>query len=66
MRRKGAKKEHGNLKKKNRMGLFGKLFDKLLNKKTLKLLVVGLDNSGKTTIINWLKPKKVSMCFPKY
>ena len=25
----------------------------------MKLIIVGLDNSGKTTIINWIKPKKV-------
>ena len=25
----------------------------------MKLIVVGLDNSGKTTIINSIKPKKV-------
>ena len=27
----------------------------------MKIIVVGLDNSGKTTIINSIKPKKV--CF---
>lgn len=28
-------------------------------KKNAKIIVVGLDNSGKSTIINFLKPKKV-------
>jgi GTPase SAR1 family protein len=28
-------------------------------KKNCKIIVVGLDNSGKTTLINHLKPKKV-------
>jgi GTPase SAR1 family protein len=31
-----------------------------LSKKEAKILVIGLDNSGKTTLINHLKPKKVS------
>jgi len=28
------------------------------SKRKVKMLIVGLDNSGKTTIINWMKPKK--------
>lgn len=30
-----------------------------LSKKEAKILVVGLDNSGKSTLINHLKPKQV-------
>jgi GTPase SAR1 family protein len=29
-------------------------------KKKSKIIIVGLDNSGKSTMINMLKPKKVS------
>jgi ADP-ribosylation factor-like protein 6 len=36
-------------------GVFG------LGKKEAKILVVGLDNSGKSTLINHLKPKSVSL-----
>ncbi|KAG7390243.1 hypothetical protein PHYPSEUDO_008381 [Phytophthora pseudosyringae] len=40
------------------MGLF-KLLASALGKKTqVRILVVGLDNSGKTTLVNHLKPKK--------
>lgn len=40
------------------------LFDLLANafgfrKKDARILVVGLDNSGKTTLIQHIKPKKV-------
>ena len=31
-----------------------------LGKKRSKIIIVGLDNSGKSTMINFLKPKKVS------
>jgi ribosome biogenesis GTPase A len=42
------------------MGLFKKLAAIFgSGKKEAKILVVGLDNSGKSTIINQLKPKKV-------
>ena len=30
-----------------------------LSKKSARILVIGLDNSGKSTIIHHLKPKKV-------
>jgi len=31
---------------------FGKLFSKLWGKKELKIIIIGLDNSGKTTILS--------------
>ncbi|KAJ0396418.1 hypothetical protein ATCC90586_006326 [Pythium insidiosum] len=41
------------------MGLFKQLATALGMKKTeVRILVVGLDNSGKTTLVNHLKPKK--------
>lgn len=41
------------------MGLFKVLTNALGIKKTqVRILVVGLDNSGKTTLVNHLKPKK--------
>lgn len=44
------------------MSFFRRLFEKLgFTKKEVKVLVVGLDNSGKTTILNHLKSKKVPM-----
>lgn len=43
------------------MGLFDKLAGWLgLKKKEVHVLCLGLDNSGKTTIINKLKPSNVS------
>lgn len=43
------------------MGLFDKLAGWLgLKKKEVHVLCLGLDNSGKTTIINYLKPSNVS------
>ncbi len=42
------------------MGLWKRLAAAFgLSKIEAKVLVVGLDNSGKSTIINQLKPKKV-------
>ena len=41
------------------MSFFKKFFSIFFGKKSLRLLCVGLDNSGKSTIINFLKPKKV-------
>ena len=40
------------------MGFFDSLFSIFKKNKEVKLIVVGLDNSGKTTLIKWLKPKK--------
>lgn len=46
------------------MGLFDKLAGWLgLKKKEVHVLCLGLDNSGKTTIINKLKPSNVSSLF---
>ena len=42
------------------MGLFKRLFGSIGGSKDKnRILVVGLDNSGKSTIISYLKPKKV-------
>ena len=35
-----------------------------LGKKKSKIIIVGLDNSGKSTMINMLKPKKVLIISP--
>lgn len=43
------------------MGLFDKLAGWLGLKKEVNVLCLGLDNSGKTTIINRLKPSNVSL-----
>lgn len=43
------------------MGLFDKLAGWLGLKKEVNVLCLGLDNSGKTTIINRLKPSNVSV-----
>lgn len=38
-----------------------------MGRKEARILVIGLDNSGKTTLINHLKPKKVSLSiFPRF
>jgi GTPase SAR1 family protein len=43
------------------MGLFEMISSAFgLNRKEARILVIGLDNSGKTTLIHHLKPKKVS------
>jgi ribosome biogenesis GTPase A len=42
------------------MSAFQRLLEALgLSKRRLQLVCVGLDNSGKSTIINWLKAEKV-------
>ena len=45
------------------MGLFKKLFQSLglssVGGRKVRIICVGLDNSGKTTIISHLKPRKV-------
>jgi ADP-ribosylation factor-like protein 1 len=33
-------------------GFFTKIFSKLSGKKELKIIIIGLDNSGKTTILS--------------
>eukprot|EP00928_Gymnodinium_smaydae_P062992 TRINITY_DN46700_c0_g1_i1.p1 TRINITY_DN46700_c0_g1~~TRINITY_DN46700_c0_g1_i1.p1 ORF type:complete len:215 (+),score=59.14 TRINITY_DN46700_c0_g1_i1:92-646(+) len=43
------------------MGLFKRLFGGMAAKKQVRIVVVGLDNSGKTTVLNCLKPKKASL-----
>eukprot|EP00933_Yihiella_yeosuensis_P038689 TRINITY_DN32617_c0_g1_i1.p1 TRINITY_DN32617_c0_g1~~TRINITY_DN32617_c0_g1_i1.p1 ORF type:complete len:185 (+),score=49.37 TRINITY_DN32617_c0_g1_i1:71-625(+) len=43
------------------MGLFKRLFGGFGVKKKVRIVVVGLDNSGKTTVLNALKPKKASL-----
>merc|ERR1712083_1020529 len=43
------------------MGIFKRLFGGKSNKKQARIVVVGLDNSGKTTFLNCLKPKKASL-----
>lgn len=50
------------------MGLLDKLSGWLgLKKKEVNVLCLGLDNSGKTTIINQLKPSNVSpLTWPNY
>lgn len=40
--------------------IFGKLFSKLWGKKELKIIIIGLDNSGKTTILSNPPLKQIS------
>jgi ADP-ribosylation factor-like protein 6 len=39
------------------MGLFSRLFSVFFSKQKVKIVIAGLDNSGKTTIVNSLKPE---------
>ena len=41
------------------MGLFSALVSYLRGRKGAKVICVGLDNSGKTTLLNHLKPDEV-------
>ena len=44
------------------MGLLTRFFAFLgLSKKRVQLLVVGLDNSGKSTFLNWLRPSSLQV-----
>ncbi len=48
------------------MGLFKMIANSIgWNKQIARVLVIGLDNSGKTTLIYHLKPKKVYMQIDK-
>ena len=47
------------------MGLtFSKLFGKLFGKKDVRILMVGLDAAGKTTILYKLKLGEIVRCLP--
>jgi len=43
------------------MGFFSALVSYLRGRKGAKVICVGLDNSGKTTMLNHLKPDEVAM-----
>merc|ERR1719413_80874 len=43
------------------MGLFKRLFGGKWTAAKVRIVVVGLDNSGKTTVLNALKPKKATL-----
>merc|ERR1712072_501182 len=46
------------------MGIFSKVFGKLIGKKEMRILMVGLDNAGKTTILYKLKLGEVVNTIP--
>ena len=46
------------------MGIFGKVFSKLVSKKDCRILMVGLDAAGKTTILYKLKLGEVVTTIP--
>jgi ADP-ribosylation factor protein 1 len=45
-------------------GSFGKLFQKLFSKKDMRILMVGLDAAGKTTILYKLKLGEIVTTIP--
>ena len=45
-------------------GMFGKLFSGLFGKKEMRILMVGLDASGKTTILYKLKLGEIVTTIP--
>merc|ERR1739841_137986 len=49
---------------KARMGIFSKVFGKLLGKKEMRILMVGLDNAGKTAVLYKLKLGEVVTTIP--
>jgi len=52
------------VKNTNTMGIFGKVFDSLVGKKDCRILMVGLDAAGKTTILYKLKLGEVVTTIP--
>ena len=53
------------VRKKDEMGLsFGKLFSKLFSKREMRILTVGLDAAGKTTILYKLKLGEIVTTIP--
>ena len=48
----------------NTLSIFGKLFDGLFGKKEMRILMVGLDAAGKTTILYKLKLGEVVTTIP--
>merc|ERR1712195_207569 len=48
----------------HKMGIFGKVFSKLVGKKDCRILMVGLDAAGKTTILYKLKLGEVVTTIP--
>ena len=45
-------------------GFFGKIFSRLWSKKELKIIIIGLDCSGKTTILNKLHLNEIKQTVP--
>merc|ERR1712086_39415 len=55
---------HGNTQSQTNMGIFGKVFAGLVGKKDCRILMVGLDAAGKTTILYKLKLGEVVTTIP--